>query len=183
MNIAAGRICRFVFATALLIQPVISLSQTSQATLQGQIINRSNGQPIAGAVVIERDLERNSQSYRYTNDQGIYYFPALLPGTYSVRVDALGFRPEERSAVTLAVASRVELNFGLNATETSPQQAQAVPVKPNAKNILSVMYGSDAAVPQAVLTDLPLQSTGDARCLYFESHHGAGNSGTAALGP
>ena len=159
MNIAAARICRFVFATALLIQPVISFSQTSQATLQGQIINRSNGQPVAGAVVIERDLERNSQSYRYTNDQGIYYFPALLPGTYSVRVDALGFRPEERSAVTLAVASRVELNFGLNATETSPQQAQAVPVKPNAKNILSVMYGSDAAVPQAVLTDLPLQST------------------------
>ncbi len=63
MNIAAARICRFVFATALLIQPVISFSQTSQATLQGQIINRSNGQPVAGAVVIERDLERNSQSY------------------------------------------------------------------------------------------------------------------------
>jgi hypothetical protein len=159
MKIVAARICHFAWAAALLIHPVISFSQTSQATLQGQVINQSNGQPVAGAVVIERDLERNTQSYRYTNDQGIYYFPALLPGTYSVRVDALGFRPEERSPVTLAVASRLELNFSLNATETSPQKVQAAPAQPNAKNILSVMYGSDAAVPQAILTDLPLQST------------------------
>jgi len=43
MNIAAVRICRFVCAAALLIQPVISFSQTSQATLQGQVINQSNG--------------------------------------------------------------------------------------------------------------------------------------------
>jgi len=92
MNIAA-RICQFACAAALLIQPVISFSQTSQATLQGQVINQFNGQPVAGAVVIERDLERNTQSYRYTNDQGIYYFPALLPGTYSVRADAFGFLP------------------------------------------------------------------------------------------
>ena len=156
------RLVWILFAASILLLPQVeSHGQTSQATLQGQVTSQANGQLVAKALVIERNLQTNSQSYRYTNEQGLYSFPALLPGTYTVRVDALGFQPEERSPVELPVASRIELNFALNTREIAP----APPAQPKsaagvtASNILSVMYGSDAAVPQAVIVSLPMQAT------------------------
>jgi hypothetical protein len=138
-----------------------SPAQTSQAVLEGRITNQATGQPVARALVIERDLATNNSSYRYTNEYGLYYFSALPPGTYTIRVDALGFRPEERSPVELPVAAHIELNFDLTAGEIRVPAAPAAEAPPGtrAENILSVMYGSDAAVPQAVMTNLPLQAT------------------------
>jgi hypothetical protein len=140
----------------------LSWAQTSQATLQGQVTAQATGAPVAKALVIERNLQTNGQSYGYTNDQGIFFFAALQPGTYSVRVDAAGFQPEERSPVELPVASRIELNFSLQgggaaaaAPVTQPKPAAGT----NAANILSIMYGSDAAVPQALMVNLPIQAT------------------------
>jgi hypothetical protein len=132
--------------------------QSSQATLQGQVTNQSSGEPIASALVIQRNLLTSSQGYRYTNEQGFYSFPALAPGTYSVRVDALGFQAEERAPVELPVAARMELNFALLAgPDRPPPGASSTPrLGENPKNILAIMYGADAAVPQAVLVRLPV---------------------------
>src|SRR5207244_9188599 len=94
---------------------VLLLFQTSQAALEWRVVNQANGQPVARALVIERDLATNNSSYRYTNEHGLFYFSALPPGNYTVRVDALGFRPEERSPVELPVASHIEINFALTA--------------------------------------------------------------------
>jgi carboxypeptidase family protein len=143
-----------------LLLPALASAQSSQASLQGQVINQASGEPIARALVIQRNLLTNAQGYRYTNEQGYFSFPALQPGTYTVRVDALGFQPEERSPVELPVASRIELNFALirNAgqiqTQLSPSPAPRAGENP--RSILAVMYGADAAVPQAVLVRLPV---------------------------
>ena len=86
----------------------------------------------------------------------------MLPGTYALRADALGFQPEERAGLELTVASHTEVNFTLR---LSAAGTAAVPGPPSAPgrtghpNILSIMYGSDAAVPQAVLVQLPAQLT------------------------
>ncbi|MBI4465791.1 MAG: TonB-dependent receptor [Acidobacteria bacterium] len=159
-----GLLSRILLATLIvLLEGVAARAQTSQATLQGQVTNPMNGQPIPRALVLQRNLQTNTPSYRYTNDQGFYYFPALVPGTYSVRVDALGFQPEERLPIELSVASRLELNFSLQPREAGTAAPSAPPAPPragvNPTNILAVMYGADAAVPQAVLTSLPMAVT------------------------
>ena len=144
----------------------VSRAQSSQATLQGRVASAATGQPLARALVIQRNLQTRAQSYRYTNDQGLYFFPALLPGMYSVRVDALGFQAEERSPVELPVASRIELNFDLQASAAPPgapaapaTSAAPAPARASPANILSIMYGADAAVPQALLITLPIPGT------------------------
>ena len=112
--------------------------------------------------MIQRNLQTNVQSYRYTNEQGLYSFPTLQPGTYSVRVDALGFRPEERSPVGLPVGARLELNFAVKggaAPPTAPATPAAAPAGATPSKILALMYGADAAVPQAVMISLPAQAT------------------------
>ncbi len=138
-------------------------AQTSQAALQGLVTSQTSDAPIAKALVIQRNLLTNTQGYRYTNEQGYYSFTALPPGPYTVRVDALGFQPEERSPVVLPVASRIELNFALQGGAARPATARpatAPPATPpstaTASNILAIMYGADAAVPQAVLIRLPV---------------------------
>jgi len=140
-------------------------AQSSQAVLQGRVLG-GNGAPVNRALVLVRNLATNTQAYRYTNEQGLYYFSAVSPGSYSVRVDALGNRPEERSPVELAVAARLELDFALMASTTTPAPS-AVPgpagpgasARPTPANVLSVMYGADAAVPQALIITLPVPIT------------------------
>ncbi|MBI3935283.1 MAG: carboxypeptidase regulatory-like domain-containing protein, partial [Acidobacteria bacterium] len=144
-------------ALLVILFPVLTRAQSSQASLQGQVFNQASGESVARALVIQRNLLTNTQGYRYTNDQGYFSFPALQPGTYTVRTDALGFQPEERSPVELPVASRIELNFALvrGAGAAAPQPA-AARLGENPRNILAIMYGADAAVPQAVLVRLPV---------------------------
>ena len=78
--------------------------QTSQAVLQGQVTEAGGG-PLAGALVLLRNRLTNSPAYRYTNARGLFFFSAVFPGIYSVRVDALGYQLEERSSVELSVGS------------------------------------------------------------------------------
>ena len=140
-------------------------AQSSQAVPQGCVVG-GNGMPVNRALVLVRNLATNTQAYRYTNEQDLYYFSAVSPGSYSVRVDALGNRPEERSPVDLAVAARLEIDFALMASATAPSPA-AVPgpagpgasARPTPANVLSVMYGADAAVPQALIITLPIPIT------------------------
>src|SRR5215212_3627704 len=77
-------------------RPPSAQGQTSQASLQGQVISQSTSRPIERALVILRNPETNAQAYRYTNAQGIFLFSSLQPGLYRLRVDGLGYQPEER---------------------------------------------------------------------------------------
>lgn len=162
-----GRGTVLVFAlSAALLGSGSAAAQTSQATLQGQVTG-PGGRPVARALVLLRNLATNAQAYRYTNEQGLYFFSAVLPGIYRVRVDALGHQPEERSPVELAVAARLELNFALQPSATPPATPPTAPpsappsARPGASpsNLLAVMYGADAAVPQALIINLPVAIT------------------------
>ncbi len=114
MSRCPGKLFRIVVLGFLVwLSPDAAWAQSSQAMLLGRVSQETTGEPVAKALVIQRNLQTNVQSYRYTNEQGLYSFPTLQPGTYSVRVDALGFRPEERSPVELPVGARLELNFAV----------------------------------------------------------------------
>jgi len=164
-----GTVLVVVLSAALLFAAVLGAgsarAQSSQAALQGQVTGPGGG-PVARALVLLRNRATNAQAYRYTNEQGLYFFSAVLPGTYTVRVDALGNQPEERSPVELAVAARLELNFALQPSATTPAPTTTPPPAPvslrpgaSPSNLLAVMYGADAAVPQALIINLPISLT------------------------
>ena len=163
MSRCPGKLFRIVLLGFLVwLSPDAGQAQSSQAMLLGRVSQEATGEPVAKALVIQRNLQTNVQSYRYTNEQGLYSFPTLQPGTYSVRVDALGFRPEERSPVELPVGARLELNFAVKGgavPPTAPATPAAAPAGATPSKILALMYGADAAVPQAVMISLPAQAT------------------------
>lgn len=101
--------CRLLSTLALLLTaaPLVAQSNTT-AALQGQAQDPS-GQPIAGAIVrIKSDVLIGGERLSTTAANGIFRFPALPPGIYSIAVEAPGY-----------VARRVSERLTLGQTTTA----------------------------------------------------------------
>ena len=61
------------------------------------------GAPIAGAKVTITNAATNATRNSSTNGEGIYTFPALVPGTYTVKIDKAGFKSYSQSNIELQV--------------------------------------------------------------------------------
>src|SRR5262249_23089863 len=83
---------------------LVALGQTS-ASLSGTVQD-PNGGAVAGAKVIAADPTKNQQIETKTSSDGTFSFPILQPGTYTVTVEAQGFKKIVKSGVVLAVADK-----------------------------------------------------------------------------
>ena len=114
-------------AVLLALSWVCSLTAWAQygASLQGTVHDKS-GANLAGAQVTVTDQATGVVRTGTTNADGFYRFSELPPGTYSVTVDAAGFKSQVTSDVAVAAESargldvRVEIG---SAKETVPEQS------------------------------------------------------------
>ena len=60
-----------------------------------------------------KNLATNEEQSQNTNELGDYTIPFLLPGNYSVRVEATGFRTAVRDLVELHTGDKLAVNFAL----------------------------------------------------------------------
>ena len=98
----------------------LAYSQTVNATLLGTVTD-STGGVIPNAKVTITEVTTNSARTGQTNDSGFYSFPNLPPGSYSVAVEAAGFKKELRRDITVLVDTNTRVDIGLqpgNLTET-----------------------------------------------------------------
>src|SRR4051794_39984172 len=96
----------FLFASAL---PVFG--QTF-GEITGRITDAS-GAAVPQVAVTATNISRNAVRQTVTTDTGDYSFPALLPGTYNVRVEKSGFKVSESINVPVSVQQSVRLDFNL----------------------------------------------------------------------
>jgi hypothetical protein len=102
---------RSVIVLALICPLATVLSaQEFRATISGQITDPS-GTGIPNAKVIVKNLGTNDEQVQNTNDLGSYNIPFLIPGNYSVQVQAAGFRSAVRDSVELHTNDRLAVNF------------------------------------------------------------------------
>jgi len=93
----------------------LCLSITAQS-YTGRILGTvtdSSGGVVAGATVIITDIQRGVKRTLTTDPDGEYAAPGLLPGSYTVRVEAPGFTSAERSNIQLEVAKDAPIDFML----------------------------------------------------------------------
>ncbi|HXW54830.1 MAG TPA: TonB-dependent receptor [Candidatus Cybelea sp.] len=100
-----------------------------RAQLRG-VVTDASGAVVAHARVTITDVSTNIASFANTDDKGEYYFTGLRPSTYTVKVEALGFRPAERTNVVLAVDQQSSLNLtlGLAGVTTTVQVTTSAPL-------------------------------------------------------
>ncbi|MHB8387998.1 MAG: carboxypeptidase-like regulatory domain-containing protein [Acidobacteriaceae bacterium] len=88
----------------------------------------------------------------FTNNSGLFTFPSLLVGTYSVTVEAAGFNPKSISDITLDVTQQRELSFTLSVAGST--QTAEVSAAPPLLNTTSAQLAG--LVTKQQVADMPL---------------------------
>ena len=121
-SIAAGA-CLFVTFCSL------GVAQTISGSISGRVVDAS-GATVSGANVSATDLERKYTVNTSTDTSGLYAFPSLQPGHYTIGVEAAGFKKSSTSGLTLLgnqrlTAPDIALQVG-QITETVEVSAQGL---------------------------------------------------------
>jgi len=98
-------------------------SQGNNGRILGTVTDQTAG-VISGATISIIDKDRGLARTLTTDDAGEYNAPTLLPGTYTVRVEANGFKRMERQNVVLEVGKEVRVDI----TVQPGEQTQSVTV-------------------------------------------------------
>src|SRR5438876_11475935 len=81
-----------------------AFAQTS-AGVKG-VVTDSSGALVPGAMIVVTNLDNGDRRETATNESGVYQFPLLQPGRYTIDARKQGFKQEMREGVAL------ELNLG-----------------------------------------------------------------------
>jgi hypothetical protein len=114
------------FLTLLLTTCGAAYSQTGTTSLHGVVLDAS-GAAIAGASVTVTNVGLGSNRDTTTNSSGEYEFNALSPGTYTLTVQATGFRKYELVRLELLVNTpatanaKLEIGSAVQSVEVSAQ--------------------------------------------------------------
>jgi hypothetical protein len=85
-------------------------AQEVSAGITGRITDPSGGS-IVGAKVVAKDVDRGTEWPTTTNEEGIYAFPRVPVGRYSLRVEASGFKTAVQSDITLEINQRARIDM------------------------------------------------------------------------
>ncbi|MBB5341590.1 TonB-dependent receptor [Tunturiibacter gelidoferens] len=125
--------------------------QVSGATLSGEISDNS-GAIVPGALVTAQNISNGSSRSAKTNDAGFYVIPNLLPGSYTVKVEATGFSTVLQEGLTLTVGAQQTYDGKLLPGKVS----QTVIVTTIPPSIQSSSSGLNATVDSRTVRELPL---------------------------
>jgi hypothetical protein len=123
------RSLRLALFVLLLISVVPLLAQTSFTSVRGTVTDAS-GALIPNAQVQLRNVATNAELNGAADSSGLYQFPQLAPGTYTVTVTAPGFGAATKQA-QLLVNQPATINFklGVQASQTINVSAEVEPYR------------------------------------------------------
>ncbi len=93
------------------LEPAFSQGETTSAIV-GEVRDVS-GATVPNAIVTITNKETSLHRSASTDDAGRFNFPQLKPGTYIVRVEAVGFEPQENDSVISALGQKQNIDFTL----------------------------------------------------------------------
>jgi hypothetical protein len=77
------------------------------------LVTDGSGAVVQGAAVTVTNAATGGVRTAITNDAGIYSFPSLLPGLYSVRIEKTGFKTTVRAEVPVQVEQTVRIDASM----------------------------------------------------------------------
>jgi hypothetical protein len=119
-----------VFALVLF-TAVGTRAQVTTADVRGTVTDEQ-GATIAGAEVTIRNVETSVSRTEMTSSDGLYNFPELPLGEYTVRATHSGFKSAEATGIVLHANDSVVVNIGLKlgaVSETLTVEASAIAVE------------------------------------------------------
>ncbi|HEY2017294.1 MAG TPA: TonB-dependent receptor [Bryobacteraceae bacterium] len=122
---------RYVFpAAGILLSAALSFSQVSTTAFSGSVYD-ATGAVVIGAKVTAVNDSTGVPLSQLTNNSGLYSFPSVGVGTYTVTVEMAGFKTVRRTGITLQVGTPVIQDITLELGDTREVvkvEASAAPV-------------------------------------------------------
>ena len=128
-------------------------AQINTASLTGEVTD-ANGKAATGATVTAQNKATNVVQSVTSDGSGNYIFVTLPVGTYSVSVEAKGFKRAMSESITLQVAQKARLDFTLQVGGLE----ETVTVTANAALLTTQEATPGAVVENKLVTDLPLSA-------------------------
>lgn len=107
-----------LLATFLLAMSPVVWGQAVNGTLLGTITD-STGASVGGARIIATATSTGAIHESTTNESGNYTFPDMQPGTYSITIEAKGFKKATQQSIDLASNSSVRVDMVLQTGDVS----------------------------------------------------------------
>ena len=123
------RVFAIAIAAFLLLSFPMLVAQLSTSSILGTVKDAS-GATVPGATITITNSGTNVVRTTVTNGDGSYRVDALQPGTYSIKIEKLGFSAETINALTLNVAQELQANASLkvgSVQENVEVDAEAAP--------------------------------------------------------
>jgi|CZKL01.1.fsa_nt_gi hypothetical protein len=95
------------------LMPLVARAQQATANVSG-VVKDPNGAVVANVQVELTNVNTGVVRRTVTNSDGIYDFPTVVPGTYSMQASAAGFAVVSQPPVTLQVGQTATFDFQLS---------------------------------------------------------------------
>jgi hypothetical protein len=157
---------------ALMGLSALAAAQVTTGSILGNVRDGA-GAPVAGATVIITDLNKNTSTRHTTDDEGAYNVPFLIPGTYSVAVEATGFKRALTNNVVVQIDQKARIDFALEVgtlTEVTEVSAAVTLVNTESSEIGQV-------IEERSVKELPLNGRNFAQLVYLVPGVTPGQSG------
>src|SRR6266480_2630352 len=142
----------FVFTMVTMVGLAASVSaQGDLAAVTGRVFDPNNA-VIVEATVIARNVDKGIETTVQTNEEGIYHFADLGPGSYEFSVSKRGFKVILKPGVTLHVADTVSMNFTMQVGD----QRETITVEAGASMIDTESATVSTVVDREFAENLPM---------------------------
>lgn len=143
----------FVLAVILVLAQLPLFSQEARGTLLGRVTD-STGAVIVNAKVEGLNTATGVKTNATTNESGDYLLPYLIPGPYTVTVEAPGFRTFKRTEINL----RMDDHITVDAAMQLGQASESVEVVASAALLDTSTTSMGNVMGTKTIQDLPLQN-------------------------
>ena len=130
---------------------ILCQGQTSTSTLTGSVYDNS-GAVIVGAAVTALNDATGGTMKQLTNSAGLFVYPSISIGSYTITVEMPGFKTARRTGVTLEVNTPLSLSFALELGDT--REVVKVEAVAEAVNTSNATLGN--VVQKQAVSNLPL---------------------------
>jgi hypothetical protein len=155
---------RLLFSALLAFLAALPLSaQSSTAAISGTVTDTS-GAVVPGATVKLLNEATGTNSTQQTTQAGVFSFPALNIGTYTLSVEMKGFRTVRRTGSTLVVGTPLDIPVTLEVGDTA--EVLTVEDKTEALETSNATIGN--VVTHKEVTELPLNGRNPLGLLVLE---------------
>lgn len=155
-----------LFGTCLVfVLPTVALAQTGSSSIRGTVKD-PQGNVVVGAAVTLANRETNFNRATTTSDNGQFSFELIPPGTYSVDVEARGFKKAHRVDVGALVSKTTDVAVQLEVGAVTETVSVSAGASEAIINTQDASLGNNFVAQQ--ITQLPLNARNVANLLSLQ---------------